>query len=576
MEAITSASGYKYMSIVSYAQNFEDVMLWRALGHIPNGCYIDVGAQDPVVDSVSLAFYEKGWRGVHVEATPTYAAKLLLHRSDELVIQAAVNDVTGFIVLHEIPGGGLSTGDLDIAQAHTERGFNIQAITVPCITLEEVFTRTSSKEIHWLKIDVEGMEHQVLKSWGSCEVLPWIVVIESTLPLTKIESHVIWEHCLVERGYSFVYFDGLNRYYISPDHKELASAFGSPPNVFDDFSLAGNSSAPFCLKINETHLRAVDEIRQQFTLSHLAQVSAKEASDKSLDEAHKQLRDFRSSVNTIETTLLHQNAIFLEFERTLRSEAKAALNLLEQTKQATVKCELLLQSDADTSLIKVEADLTTCLQKLASTESEYVEKIASMEAQIKNIQSEAAKKEYDFNEMLTTLHLQAERDKQDFSENISRREQGFTEQLISASAIAEANLIQHARANTEQLADMQRKLDTALATIVATKCNNDKAQDRINELLQIEQSLSQKLLDAHSQFATTVDKLSDSHALQLSQLRARLMDEIETAHQKNTYLTQLLFNAKQSLESIQASFIWRMTGPLRKLTSQKLPERLDK
>ena len=55
------------MSIISYAQNFEDVMLWRALGQIEHGFYIDIGAQDPIIDSVSLAFYEHGWRGIHVE-----------------------------------------------------------------------------------------------------------------------------------------------------------------------------------------------------------------------------------------------------------------------------------------------------------------------------------------------------------------------------------------------------------------------------------------------------------------------------------------------------------------------------
>jgi|SRR5262245_3315890 len=56
--------------VISYAQNFEDIILWRALKHVEKGFYIDIGAQDPVVDSVSLAFYEKGWRGVHVEPVP--------------------------------------------------------------------------------------------------------------------------------------------------------------------------------------------------------------------------------------------------------------------------------------------------------------------------------------------------------------------------------------------------------------------------------------------------------------------------------------------------------------------------
>ena len=34
----------------SSAQNFEDVMLYRALGDVETGFYIDVGAQDPIID----------------------------------------------------------------------------------------------------------------------------------------------------------------------------------------------------------------------------------------------------------------------------------------------------------------------------------------------------------------------------------------------------------------------------------------------------------------------------------------------------------------------------------------------
>jgi hypothetical protein len=70
----------------SYAQNFEDVMLRRALQNVARGFYIDVGAQDPIVDSVSMGFYEEGWRGVHVEPVAAYAAKLRAQRPDEIVM----------------------------------------------------------------------------------------------------------------------------------------------------------------------------------------------------------------------------------------------------------------------------------------------------------------------------------------------------------------------------------------------------------------------------------------------------------------------------------------------------------
>ena len=53
---------------VSYAQNREDVVLYRALGHISGGRYVEVGANDPIADSVTYAFYERGWSGI--EALP--------------------------------------------------------------------------------------------------------------------------------------------------------------------------------------------------------------------------------------------------------------------------------------------------------------------------------------------------------------------------------------------------------------------------------------------------------------------------------------------------------------------------
>src|SRR5680860_1737441 len=49
---------------VSYAQNQEDVVLARALHPDDRGGFwVDVGAGDPVLDSVTAAFAERGWRG---------------------------------------------------------------------------------------------------------------------------------------------------------------------------------------------------------------------------------------------------------------------------------------------------------------------------------------------------------------------------------------------------------------------------------------------------------------------------------------------------------------------------------
>jgi len=49
------------VTFISYAQNHEDVLLYRALKGVGKGFYIDVGANDPEEDSVTKAFYDRGW-----------------------------------------------------------------------------------------------------------------------------------------------------------------------------------------------------------------------------------------------------------------------------------------------------------------------------------------------------------------------------------------------------------------------------------------------------------------------------------------------------------------------------------
>lgn len=234
-KAKTEPSPFK-PGITSYAQNFEDVMLWRALGHIENGVYIDIGAQHPVVDSVSKAFYERGWRGIHVEATQAYADLLRKDRPDETVIQAAVSDRHGNIAFYEIPETGLSTGDSAIAEMHRSKGFSVKQTLAPTITLADTLALAGHRDIHWLKIDVEGMEKRVLQGLGLLQNKPWVLVIESTSPNSRVSTHMEWEELVFKAGYNFAYFDGLSRFYVLNDLNAIKSKLTIPPNVFDAFS----------------------------------------------------------------------------------------------------------------------------------------------------------------------------------------------------------------------------------------------------------------------------------------------------------------------------------------------------
>lgn len=262
------------MSFVSYAQNFEDVMLWRALKHVENGFYIDVGAQDPVVDSVSMGFYEQGWRGCHIEPTSQYSEKLKRARPDELVLQLAVGIGEGALSFFEIENTGLSTSEKSIAIEHEAKGFRVRETDVPIISLDSVFEKFAGRDIHWLKVDVEGAEKSVLDSWQSSSVKPWVLVIESTKPMTQVESFEDWESLVLAKGYTFVYFDGLNRYYISPHHSELQTAFKVPPNIFDGFVLSGLASQPFYRRVESRAQQAESQVQQAESRAQRAQMIA--------------------------------------------------------------------------------------------------------------------------------------------------------------------------------------------------------------------------------------------------------------------------------------------------------------
>jgi len=263
------------MNFVSYAQNFEDVMLWRALKHVENGFYVDIGAQHPVVDSVSLAFYEHGWRGVHVEPTQQYSTLLRAARPDESVFQVAIGNQNERLTFYEFEDTGLSTADAEIARRHQESGFKCRETLVPILSLDALLQQTGAQEIHWLKVDVEGLEKEVLESWQSSSTLPWVVVVESTRPLSQEKNHEQWETLLLAKGYIYTYFDGLNRFYVSPEHSELAEAFDAPPNFFDGFVLS--ETQPFCSLVSSRVLQSEASAQQAEARAQQFEASAQQA-----------------------------------------------------------------------------------------------------------------------------------------------------------------------------------------------------------------------------------------------------------------------------------------------------------
>lgn len=228
--------------MISYAQNFEDVILARVFKGRTEGFYIDVGVWHPTLDSVTKYFYDMGWSGINIEALPENFEIIRQARPRDININAAASAQSGPLRFHEVKETGLSTSRGDYATMHETAGFAVQGIEVPTVSLKSVCDQyVQGKTIDFLKIDVEGAEADVVDSADWRTYRPILVVIEATVPNSPELAFADWEPKILAAGYLFCYFDGLNRWYLRNEDAALKSAFYAPPNPFDHYILATTS-----------------------------------------------------------------------------------------------------------------------------------------------------------------------------------------------------------------------------------------------------------------------------------------------------------------------------------------------
>ena len=225
------------MTMISYAQNLEDVVLERVFKHQPTGFYIDVGAWDPDKELVTKHFYSKGWTGINIEPTSYYYQRLLASRPRDINLQVAVGRRTGHKASFlEFEGTGLSAlADTANRAALQAAGYAARTVAVDVLPLSEVTDRYAPGQIDILSIDVEGAERSVIESAEWYTFRPRVILVEAIAPLTNEPAWFAWEGLLLEAGYCFALSDGINRFYYRAEQPELRHALCVPANALDDY-----------------------------------------------------------------------------------------------------------------------------------------------------------------------------------------------------------------------------------------------------------------------------------------------------------------------------------------------------
>jgi len=519
------------MSIVSYAQNFEDVMLWRAVGDVKQGVYVDVGAQDPVVDSVSKAFYDQGWRGIHIEATANCAARLREARPDEVVMQTAVGRSRGMMAFYEIPNTGLSTGDAAIAKHHRSKGFEVLETRIPCVTLDDVFGEIGGREVHWLKIDVEGMEGDVLAGWRKSAVRPWVLVIESTYPNSQIPTHKDWEAKLLKRGYAYAYFDGLSRYYVANERAELAQRLRLPPNCFDAFTLA--VSTPYSAPSRE--LLGHERQRYERDMSDLRKLHEEHISA-AREEARRQLEDLGTQLEQRERDAAASESRASQELDAERAEVRRLLQALAEREEAAGVQLRAAQQQASNEQARLAENAAEALARVrheAAVREEALQlQLHAAHQHAQKLLGALAQREQELGEQLRAVQAEAAQEKAALVHLHHERELDLTRQLSARETALAAKLLDEAHRQEQLRVELVREHNAQIRALLAEKA--EREEDLIREASAAQDAAVQRAQEQsrlHSEqhqgllHALEAERAAKDAAVQRAQEQSRLHSE---------------------------------------------------
>jgi FkbM family methyltransferase len=176
----------------AYSQEGEDLLLLRYFEWRSAGFYVDVGAYHPFRYSNTQLFYERGWRGINIDAMPGSMRAFRLSRPRDVNLEVGVGEVSETAILHVFNEPAFNTFDEATATRHQSDVWRIagrrQVQVRPLRDLLALHIAPDQK-IDFMTIDVEGAEMHVLRSNDWSRFRPEVILAESIgRPLDEVND----------------------------------------------------------------------------------------------------------------------------------------------------------------------------------------------------------------------------------------------------------------------------------------------------------------------------------------------------------------------------------------------------
>ena len=196
--------------------------------------YLELGANNGVSMSNTMVFQQQGWRGLLIETIPSYCESLKARRCSDVVVCGAVC-ASRFGGSLDIVDSGASSAAVDMGATkdfvYRWNGGNADKVRartkrVACAPLSHILARAQLSAVTFFSLDVEGQEHQVLRTIDWTRFSFGVMIIElPCAPNARNGTEAALARTLLRnQGYAFLAFQGgMNEIWYNP-HLRWANA----------------------------------------------------------------------------------------------------------------------------------------------------------------------------------------------------------------------------------------------------------------------------------------------------------------------------------------------------------------
>ncbi len=192
-------------STQTHAQFGEDIAVMQFFGAGFRGVFVEVGAFMPEALSQSYLLEKSGWTGILVEPQPDRCHELREKRSSKVYQLACGSpEQAGSELMLKVEGALSRVVDKTNQAPLISQGL----IPIMLKTLDSLLEESGIAHVHFLSIDTEGFELNVLRGFTISKYRPELIIIED-----QGDSLANYRH-LVVNGYRLVRRTGCNDWYV--------------------------------------------------------------------------------------------------------------------------------------------------------------------------------------------------------------------------------------------------------------------------------------------------------------------------------------------------------------------------